>query len=128
MYHLTGTDGTSAEAEGRDVRMPPTARRVEEGVSAKVAAAAVLGRGAAGGAAGALLYDGAGAVGGWADYRLALHSPLLTAVKQGITRLSSHGRWITSRKTKQSSTFLEKLENISPSLILSLYLHTLHCS
>ena len=112
--------------------MPPTACRVEERVSAKVTAAAVLGRGGAGGAAGALLYDGAGAVGGWADYRLALHSPLLTAVKQGITRLSSQGRcvgagWITSRKTKQSSTFLEKLENISPSLI-SLYLHTLHCS
>ena len=52
--------------------MPPAACRVEERVSAKVTAAAVPGRGAAGGAAGALLYDGGGAVGGRADYRLAL--------------------------------------------------------
>ena len=53
--------------------MPPTAGRVEERVSAKVTAAAVLGRGGAGGAAGALLYDRVGAVGGRTDYRLALH-------------------------------------------------------
>ena len=49
--------------------MPPAACRVEERISAKVAAAAVLGRGAAGGTAGALLYDGVGAVGGRADDR-----------------------------------------------------------
>ena len=70
--------------------MPPTACRVEERVSAKVTAAAVLGRGGAGGAAGALLYDGVGAVGGRADYRLALHTSLLTAGKQEITLLSPH--------------------------------------
>lgn len=70
--------------------MPPAACRVEERISAKVAAAAVLGRGAAGGTAGALLYDGVGAVGGRADDRLALHISLLTAGKQEITLLSSH--------------------------------------
>jgi len=52
---------------------------MEEGVSAKVTAAAVLCRGAAGGAAGALLYDGGGAVGGRAHDGLTLHfTPLAT--------------------------------------------------
>ena len=62
--------------------MPPTAGWMEEGVSAKMTAAAVLGRGGAGGAAGALLYDGVGAVGGRTNYRLALDCALLTAGKQ----------------------------------------------
>ena len=67
--------------------MPPAGRRMEEGVSAKVTAAAVLCRGAAGGAAGALLYDGGGAVGGRAHDGLTLHfTPLATDMKN-ITKI-----------------------------------------
>ena len=62
--------------------MPPAGRRMEEGVSAKVTAAAVLCRGAAGGAAGALLYDRAGAVGGGTDDGLAVNFSSLTAANR----------------------------------------------
>ena len=81
-HYLASTDGTSAEAKWRDVRMPPTARRVEEGVSAKVAAPTLLGPGpgpAAGGAAGALLDDWGGAVGGRAHHRVTLDLAPLAA-------------------------------------------------
>lgn len=83
--HLAGTDCTSAEAEWRNVRVPPTSRRMEEGVSAKVAASAILGpRAAAGGAAGALLDDRGGAVGGRADHRVTLDLTPLTAAAEDI--------------------------------------------
>ena len=89
--------------------MPPTACGVEERVSAKVTAAAVLGRGGAGGAAGALLYDGVGAVGGRTDYRVALHCALLTAGKQERSLLTF------GREIKQRGAFLSSLLS---------YLHT----
>ena len=69
--------------------MPPTACRVEERVSAKVTAAAVLGRGGAGGAAGALLYDRAGAVGGGTDDGLAVNFSSLTAANRE-SHISAH--------------------------------------
>ena len=80
--YLASTNGASAEAKGRDVGMPPTSGRVEEGVSAKVASSAILGlcpRAAAGGAARALLDDRGGAVGGRTNHRVTLDLAPLTA-------------------------------------------------
>lgn len=82
LCYLASTNGASAESKGRDVRMPPTSRRVEEGVSAKVAASPIPGlgpRAAAGGAAGALLDDRGGAVGGRTNHRVTLDLAPLTA-------------------------------------------------
>ena len=75
--------------------MPPAASRVEERVSAEVTAGAVLGRGVAGGAAGALLYDGVGAVSGWTDYGLTVNLSFLTAaINTTVTSLSHLSPWL----------------------------------
>ena len=79
--YLASTNGASAEAKGRDVRMPPTSGRMEEGVSAEVAASPILclgPRAAAGGATGALLNDRGGAVGGRTHHRVTLDFASLT--------------------------------------------------
>ena len=92
LCYLASTNGASAEAKGRDVRMPPTSGRVEEGVSAKVAAFSVPGlgpRAAAGGAAGALLDDRGGAVGGRTNHRVTLDLAPLTAGGDMIIIMSS---------------------------------------
>ena len=69
--------------------MPPAACRMEEGVSTEVTAAAVSCRGGAGGAAGALLYDRAGAVGGGTDDGLAVNFSSLTAANRK-SHISAH--------------------------------------
>ena len=79
MLYLASADGTSAESEGWYVGVPPAPRRVEERVSTKIAAATIFRGRAAGGAAGALLDDRSGAVGGRTDHRVTLHLASLTA-------------------------------------------------
>ncbi len=50
VVYLASADSTSAEAEGRNIRMPAAALWVENGVASKAAAAAGHTRGATGGA------------------------------------------------------------------------------
>lgn len=70
---LAGADGTPAEPEGGDVRVPLAASGVEERVSSEAATSAIIGGGGAGGAALTFLYDGVGAVGGRTHYGLTIN-------------------------------------------------------
>ena len=76
---LAAADCAATETKGRDVGVPAASRRVEERVSAEVAAAAGWGGRATGGAALALHNDWVRAVGGRADHRLAFHFAPATA-------------------------------------------------
>ena len=71
--YLAGADGTPAEPEGGDVRVPLAASGVEERVSSEAAPSAIIGGGGAGGAALTFLYDRVGAVGGRTYYGLTIN-------------------------------------------------------
>ena len=107
--------------------MPPAPCRVEERVSSKVTAAAVLRRGGAGGAAGALLYDRAGAVGGGTDDGLAVNFSSLTAANRE-SHISAH---FSSRLSPADLTLL--VSRLPPvpiliegSLVSTFLSHVLH--
>ena len=107
--------------------MPPAACRMEEGVSTEVTAAAVSCRGGAGGAAGALLYDRAGAVGGGTDDGLAVNFSSLTAANRE-SHISAHfsGRLLPADLTLLVSRLPPVPILIEGSLVSTFLSHVLH--